>query len=205
VGCVLYPAGVVGNGVAPLPGGAFAASIFMRTDDPQAIDKLTAGQPEGGILVWRPESGWEDVAGAATISADTGVAATPDGKQLFVAGTGDETVVRLPLDGAAGDRAVIKTGFHTDNLRWGSDGFLYAAGQRDSVASLLACAPNTKQRCTGPFSVLRIDPLTLQAREVIHHPGTPGFGAASTALRVGNEYWLGTPHGDRIAIAPALR
>jgi hypothetical protein len=96
-----------------------------------------------------------------------------------------------------------RPGFHTDNLRWGSDGFLYAAGQRDTVPNLFACAPNTTQRCTSPFSVVRIDPVTLQSREVVRHPGGPTFGAASTALRIGDEYWFGTPHGDRIAIAPA--
>jgi hypothetical protein len=207
VGCVLYPAGILGNGVAALPGGAFAASNFLSTSDPKAADRLTAAQPEGGMLIWRPKTGWEDVPEAATISADNGVAASPDGKQLFVAGTGDETVVRLSLartpGGKPGDRAVIRTGFHTDNLRWGSDGFLYASGQRDTVANLWACAPNTKQRCTSPFSVVRIDPATLQVREVVRHPGGPTFGAASTALRIGDEYWFGTPHGDRIAIAPA--
>jgi len=203
VGCVVYPAGVLGNGVAALPGGAFAASIFLNTNDPQAADKLTAGQPEGGMLIWRPKTGWQDVPEAATISADNGVAASPDGKYLFVAGTGDETVVRLSLDGKPADRAVIKTGFHTDNLRWGSDGFLYASGARDTVQNLFACAPNTQQLCTSPFSVLRIDPATLQASEVVRHPGAPTFGAASTALRIGDEYWFGTPHGDRIAIAPA--
>jgi sugar lactone lactonase YvrE len=192
----------LGNGVAALPGEAFAASIFLCTDDPMAAEKLTAGQPEGGVLIWRPKTGWEDVPAAAVISADNGVAASPDGKQLFVAGTGDETVVRLPLDGTPGDRAVIKTGFHTDNLRWGSDGFLYAAGARDSVANLFACAPNAKQRCTSPFSVLRIDPVTLHTREVVRYAGGPSFGAASTALRIGGEYWFSTPHGDRIAIAP---
>lgn len=205
VGCVVYPAGVMGNGVAALPGGAFAASNFISTNDPKAADKLTAGQPEGGMLIWRPKTGWEEIPEAATISADNGVAASPDGKQLFVAGTGDETVVRLSLaetpGGSAGSRAVIKTGFHTDNLRWGSDGFLYAAGARDTVANLFACAPNTTQRCTSPFSVMRIDPVTLQVREVVRHPGGPNFGAASTALRIGDEYWFGTPHGDRIAIA----
>ena len=112
-------------------------------------------------------------------------------------------MVRLPVDGTPGERAVINTGFHTDNLRWGLDGFLYAAGQRDTVPNLFACAPGTSQRCTSPFSVLKIDPVTLQTREVLHHPGTPTFGAASTALLVGHEYWLATPHGDRIAIAPA--
>jgi hypothetical protein len=203
VGCVVYPAGVMGNGVAALPGSAFAASNFLSTNDPKAFDKLMAGEPEGGMLIWRPKTGWEDVAEAAAISADNGIEASPDGKQLFVAGSGDDTVVRLSLDGAPGERAVIKTGFHPDNLRWGSDGFLYASGARDTVANLLACAPNTKQRCTSPFSVARIDPVTLATREVIRHPGGPTFGAASTALRIGDEYWLGTPHGDRIAIAPA--
>jgi sugar lactone lactonase YvrE len=137
-----------------------------------------AGQPEGGILIWRPKTGWEDIPDAAAISADNGVAASPDGRHLFVAGSGDETVVRLSLDGRQGSRAVIKTGFHTDNLRWGSDGFLYATGQRETVPNLLACAPNRKQRCTSPFSVMRIDPVTLEAREVVRHPGTLSFGAA---------------------------
>jgi hypothetical protein len=155
------------------------------------------------LLIWRPKAGWKDVPEAAAISADNGVAASPDGKQLFVAGSGDETVVRLSLDGAPSERAIINTGFHTDNLRWGSDGFLYAAGARGSVSDLLACAPNTRQRCTSPFSVLRIDPVTLRAQEVVHHSGAPTFGAASTALRIGSDYWLGTPHGDRIAIVPA--
>jgi hypothetical protein len=207
VGCVLYPVGILGNGVAALPGDAFAASIFIRTDDPKAADRLIAGQPEGGMLIWRPKTGWEDIPAAASISADNGVAASPDGKQLFVAGTGDETVMRLSLaetpGGTPGNPVVIGTGFHTDNLRWGPDGFLYASGARDAVANLFACAPNTQQRCTSPFSVLRIDPATLQTREVVRHPGGPNFGAASTALRIGDEYWFGTPHGDRIAIAPA--
>lgn len=203
IGCVVYPAGTSGNGVAALPGDAFAASNFLNTGDPKAVDKLMAGQPEGGMLIWRPKTGWENVPDAAAISADNGVAVSPDGKQLFVAGWADETVVRLSLDGKPGAPAVIKTGFHTDNLRWGSDGFLYASGQRDTLPNLFACAPNTKKRCTSPFSVLRIDPVTLQTREVVRHSGGPAFGASSTALRIGNEYWLGTPHGDRIAIAPA--
>ena len=207
VGCVLYPPGVVTNGVAPLPDGGFAATVFMKAGDPKAAEKLTAGQPMGGMLIWRPKTGWQELPDAASISADNGVVASPDEKFLFVAGTGDETVVRLALSGGPWDatvgRAVIKTGFHTDNLRWGSDGLLYAAGARDSVQNLFACAPGTTQRCTNPFAVMQIDPATLQAREVFHSPGTPDFGAASTALRLGDEFWFGTPHGDRIAIAPA--
>ena len=77
VGCVLYPPGVLGNGVAALPDGAFAASHFLSTNDPKSFDKLTAGEPEGGMLIWRPKTGWEDVSAAAAISADNGVEASP--------------------------------------------------------------------------------------------------------------------------------
>jgi hypothetical protein len=202
VGCAVYPAGASGNGVAALPGGAFAATNFLDTQDPNSIAKMLAGEPTGGVLVWRPKTGWRVVPAAASISADNGIEASADGKQLFVAGWGDQTVVRLPVRGT-GRRDVVKTGFHTDNLRWGADGYLYATGQRDSLQNLLKCAPNTSKRCDNPFSVLRIDPKTLRTREVVHDPGGPEFGAASVALKVGGNYWLGTPHGDRIAIAPA--
>ena len=202
VGCAVYPAGVSGNGIAALPGGAFAATSFMDTRDPKAFAKIDAGEPMGGVLVWRPKTGWRTVPGAASISADNGIEASADGKQLFVAGWGDQTVVRLPVAGTGG-RDVIKTGFHTDNLRWGPDGYLYATGQRDSLQNLFKCAPNTDKRCDNPFSILRIDPKTLRTREVVRDPGRPEFGAASVALKVGDDYWLGTPHGDRVAITPA--
>jgi len=202
VGCAVYPAGVFGNGVAALPGGTFAATIFLDTRDPKSMAKIAAGEPEGGVLIWRPTSGWRIVPDAAAISADNGIEASANGKLLFVAGSGDQTVVRLSIAGTS-RRDIIKTGFHTDNLRWGDDGYLYAAGQRDSVENLLKCAPNTDKRCDSAFSVLRIDPKTLETREVVHDPGRPEFGAASVALKVGGEFWLGTPHGDRIAITPA--
>jgi len=110
----------------------------MSTNDPKAADKLMAGQPEGGMLIWRPKTGWEDVPEAAMISADNGVAASSDGKQLFVAGSGDETVVRLSLGGIPGDRVVIKTGFHTDNLRWGS---VASSTPADSATPWQTCGP----------------------------------------------------------------
>jgi sugar lactone lactonase YvrE len=202
VGCVVYPAGVFGNGVTALPGGAIAATSFIDPRDPKAFAKIEAGAPMGGVLVWRPKTGWRILPGAADISAPNGIEASPDGKLLYVAGTGDQTVMRLSVDGS-GRPAVIKTDFRTDNLRWGDDGALYAAGARDSIENLLKCAPNTDKRCDNPFSVMRIDPKTLQTREVVRDPGHPEFGAASTALKIGGWYWLGTPHGDRIAVTPA--
>jgi len=172
VGCAVYPAGVSGNGVAALPGGAFAATSFMDTRDPKSLAKIEAGEPASGVLIWRPKIGWRTLPGAAFISADNGIKASADGRQLFVAGWGDQTVVRLPVVGT-GRRDVIKTGFHTDNLRWGPDGYLYATGQRDSLQNLFKCAPNTSKRCDSPFSVLRIDQDPADARSRAR-PGKAG-------------------------------
>lgn len=202
IGCVPYPDGVFGNAVAPLPGGGFVASNFISTNDPDAIPKLLAAKPQGGMLIWRPGQGWEDIPEAAGISADNGVATSPGGQWMFVAGSADQTIVRLAVKGSPRERKIIKIDFHPDNLRWGSDGFLYATGQRDTLENLMACAPNTPKRCTSPFSVLRIDPATLETHEVFRHPGGLDFGVASSAILVGNDFWFGTPHGDRIAIAP---
>jgi hypothetical protein len=44
---------------------------------------------------------------------------------------------------------------------------------------------------------------TLKVEEVLSHPGDPQFGDASTALRIGDEFWLGTPHSDRVAVTRA--
>jgi hypothetical protein len=62
---------------------------------------------------------------------------------------------------------------------------------------------NTDKRCDNPFAVLPIDPKTLKTSEVLNDPGRPEFGAASVALKIGDTFWLGIPHGDRVAITPA--
>jgi hypothetical protein len=202
IGCVVFPPGVSANGVTALPGGGMAATSSLDTDDPDAFKKLVAGQPTGGVLVWRPRRGWQKLSAAAGISSPNGIEATPDGRQLFVAGWGDQTVTRLSIGEDQSQRDVVRTGFHTDNLRWGSDGFLYASGQRDTVPDLYACATKSKI-CSGPFSVLKIDPRTLKTVEVLRHPGDPRFGGASTALKIGGQFWLGTPRGARIAVIAA--
>jgi hypothetical protein len=202
IGCVVFPPGVSANGVTALPGGGIAATSFMDTDDSDALKKLSAGQPTGGVLIWRPRRGWQKLSAAVGISAPNGVEATPDGRQLFVAGWGDQTVNRLSIGEDQSQRDIVRTGFHTDNLRWGSDGFLYAAGQRDTVPDLMACATKSKI-CPGPFSVLKIDPTTFKTVEVLRHPGDPRFGGASTALEIGGQFWLGTPRGARVAVIAA--
>jgi len=202
VGCAVYPAASSGNAVAPLPGNGFAATSLFNPQDPKFVDKLYAKEPMGSTFTWRPHRGWEVVPGSLPISGDNGVETSPDGKWLFIAGWADETLVRIALSGKE-QRDVIQTGFHTDNLRWGPDGFLYAAGQADTAQNIFGCFASKAEICSNPFTVLKVDPKTLKAEPVVQDKGSPAFGGGTTGLKVGDEFWVGTFRGDKVAIIPA--
>ncbi len=43
----------------------------------------------------------------------------------------------------------------------------------------------------------------MKLKVLLHAPATAEFGDATSALKVGNELWVGTYMGDRVAIVPA--
>ncbi len=48
-----------------------------------------------------------------------------------------------------------------------------------------------------------IDPETLEFERIFVHPAMNGFIASTTAIRIGDELWLGSYRGDRLAYLPA--
>ena len=46
----------------------------------------------------------------------------------------------------------------------------------------------------------KIDPQTMAARRIFEHRAMDGFVASTTAIQIGNEMWLGSQRGDRIAL-----
>ena len=44
---------------------------------------------------------------------------------------------------------------------------------------------------------------TLAVREVVNQPDTPAFGSGTAVVEVGDELWVGSFRGNRIAILPA--
>jgi hypothetical protein len=79
-----------------------------------------------------------------------------------------------------------------DNIRWAADGSILAAGQGG--------APGAQASI-----VVKINPETLAVREIIRHPNSDAFGNGTVALEVGNEIWVGSFRGDRLAVFPAVR
>jgi hypothetical protein len=126
------------------------------------------------------------------------VAVSADGKWLFVNAWPEKQVKRFPIAGGKGDS--VSVDFLPDNLRWAPDGQLLVAGQASDMTGLLSC---DKPRCPHPWTVVKLDPATMKITPVLHEEGTDAFSDATGALQVGDELWVGTFRGDRLAYAKA--
>jgi hypothetical protein len=177
-GCIRAPEGISPNGLVPLAGDALALS-------------------GGHVAIWRPSHGWKEIAG---IKDGNGIEVSRDGRWLFINIYGEGSVVRVPVAGGA-MQTIFKGDFLPDNLRWGEDGRLYVAGQyRERDPGWKQCTGNAVV-CDVGFVVAQIDPNTLATKEVFRSDGIKGaFGAATTALQVGDHFWIGSFWGDRVMI-----
>jgi hypothetical protein len=187
VGCAMAPEKTSLNSVVALPDGGFAATNFQTTG--ATSGKLPAGEITGEVWEWRATSGWQKVPGSE-LSGPNGIEISKDGRTFYIASWGSQTIVRLSRGQTPVKLETTPVGFRPDNLRWAPDGRLLAAGQGGTGAS------------AGSY-VARVDPSTLKAEEIIRHPNSPAFSSGTVAIQMGQEIWVGSVRGDRIAVFPA--
>jgi len=177
-GCLPTPAGMPSpNSVAPLP------------DDGLVLSG-------SGVQMWQPGKGWKKV---GDVKGSNGIESAPDGKTIYVNDVFAHVILKMDLDGKVLG-TTPKFDFHPDNIRWGDDGALYASGAVPGPKGWIeACF--ARAVCDAGFASVRIDPATWKVTEVIRSTGIKdNFGAATVALKIGKEIWLGTFRGDRIMI-----
>jgi hypothetical protein len=194
IGCEALPDNASGNGVAPLPDGGFAASKFQDAGDPAAFQKMAALQKTGALYVWTPGKGFKALPGGE-LSGDNGVETSPDGRFVFVNAWPERRVVRLDRRGLL-PPASVSLDFLPDNLRAEPGGQLLVAGQGPDIKTLLSCE---RPKCPHAWTVVRLDPASLKVAPLLHIAGTEAFSDATSTLRVGDELWIGTYRGDRVA------
>jgi hypothetical protein len=189
VGCAVAPDPIGLNSVRVLQAGGFVATDFLaRGPESQAnMKRMQSGEKNGALWEWRTSTGWQKVPGSEAAGAN-GIEMSEDGQWFYVAAWGSQSFFRLSRGAAQVTRDEIPLGFRVDNVRWARDGSLLAAGQG------------------GPASVVvKIDPKMLTVREVLRRTNVPGFAAGTVAVEVGNDYWVGSFRGDRLAIFPGAR
>lgn len=193
IGCVIYPKGGFGNGVA-----LTADDILYATNMGLPMDGSKPVSPMGGdVLSWTVKTGWRTVPDSR-MAGPNGLVVTPDGRRLYVAAWPAGDLVELMIGSGGTGRRTLKLPFLPDNLRWSSKGTLLAAGHAASVETVTECYMSTRAQCAIPSAIAEIDPASLKLL-CLQKVDT---GMATVAANVGTETWIGTARGDRIARLP---
>ena len=186
VGCAVAPEGPGLNSVVGLADGGFIATNFHPRvgERPPWLQKARAGENTGELWEWRPSSGWMVVPGSGA-PGPNGLEISKDGKWLYMGVWGAQSVTRLSRGQTPAKKDSVVVGFRVDNLRWGPDGSIIAAGQGDKTSH-----------------VAKVNPDTLKFEEIVRYPDTDVFRTGTAAVQIGNEVWVGAVGTDRIARFP---
>jgi hypothetical protein len=198
IGCVLLPEAYEANSVAALPTGGFVTTVPTRSQ----AELLNAGlgQPTGIVLRWSRTGGWQPL-DAVRLSLPNGILASPDGAWLYIAGYTEQSVAKVSL--ATGATTKVEVPFNPDNLRWAPDGQIFATGQDVEPAVMqFTCVQSDTETCQIPTGVSMIDPTSLRATDLFHHPGNEHFGAGTSSIVVGDELWIGSTRAKRLLRVP---
>ena len=198
VGCAVMPPHTWPNAVAALPDGGFVVTDMFDPQDEKAADKMNAGKNTGAVYEWHPKKGFTKVPDSQA-SGDNGIVVSPDGTWIYVAAWGNKAVMRLSRGAEPAKRKMLRVGFLADNLRWAPDGTLLIAGQNVPAKQVFGCFQSHRARCTGPWRVDRWDTKAMTVKPLVSEPGNPEFGGGTVGLQIGDELWVGTFRGDRIA------
>ena len=184
IGCAVAPEGLGLNSVVALPEGGFATTSFAT----------------GDVWEWHTDTGWALIPGSEG-SAANGIEISEDGRWLYIAGWAEEKLTRLSRGQTPVEKEVVDLGFRPDNLRMSVDGsVIFAAGHADKDGNSIT---EPREPLSETSNVATIDPQTLAVERIWVHPAMDGFVASTTAMQVGNEMWLGSYRGERIAYFPA--
>ena len=203
-GCVMTPDGMQANSVASFADGSLIATIPLHTGI--LINEAFVGRPTGAVYEWTPgDAGFAKIEGT-DMPYGNGIEVSHDGQEFYVASSGLRKV--LAFSNSNPTRLLRSSGvfsFVPDNLHMGSDGNLLTAGLAivdpvcGDVSMSLEFDLGKFASCPRPFTVLAVDPQSMQDSVLASSPAQEYFSNVTMALEVGAELWIGTFSGDRIA------
>ena len=196
VGCVPLPENMLANSVAILSDGGFITTKFFDPTVPDSFDQIFKSQITGGVYEWHPGGEVKAIDGAE-LSGANGIALSPDNKWVYVAATGTHEIVRFNRTQSPVTLKKVQLTVQPDNVHWADDRMLYTTGPNYVPPGECKNPP-----CETGWSVISIDPGTMDTRKVTCADQTATLQNPSVAIPVGNEIWIGTYSGDRIGYLP---
>jgi sugar lactone lactonase YvrE len=203
-GCVMTPDGMQANSVASLADGSLVATIPLHTGI--LINEAFDGSPTGAAYAWSPgDAGFAKIEGTEMAYAN-GIEVSDDGQEFYIASSGLRKVLAFSNSNPARLlRSSEVLSFIPDNLHMGNDGRMITAGLEiddlvcGAVPMSLEFDLEKFASCPRPFTVIAVDPQSMQSSVLASSPAQEHFSNITMALEVGSELWIGTFAGDRIA------
>jgi hypothetical protein len=189
-GCVPLQQDGYFNSVARLADGGF---VTTRMRD-QTFTNPAGGAPAGitgRLFEWHPGGQLRPLAGTE-MSLPNGIDVSKDQRYVFVAAMGTQEVVRFDRRATPMAKRAVSLPIRPDNVHWASDGKLLTAGPNYVAPSVC-----TGAACATGWSVLEVDPETLSFTRLGGADQTAAMQRVSSAMRVGNEIWVGS-NDDRV-------
>jgi len=199
LGGVHLPGNTRGSEVAAVDDGFLVSTIGDPSGEVEVtIERALAGDDTGGVLEWSPGRGWDELPGTQ-INTANGVAVSADGNWVYIGGWNSCCIKKVQRGVRDPEIATARVDIMVDNLTWSATGRLLAAGTYGiGMREFLAGHFGTNPRLGIPSRVLSVDPNTLDVEQLIDY-GPDTFGAATSALQVGREIWVGTSRDQGLA------
>lgn len=208
IGCILTPEAMEANSVASLADGSLLVTIPLVHG--KTLADAMQGRITGSVYRWSPgESQLTRIEGT-DLPYGNGIETSADGSEFYVASSGLFTVTAFSNTNPARTlRSSAVLPIVPDNLHMAPDGQLITAGLETSSSS---CGDiggpgefslDEFASCPRPFQVIGLDPKSLLPGTLAKGPANPDFSNITMALPVGDELWIGTFAGDRIAYRQA--
>ena len=202
-GCLVMPAGQVGNSVASFADGTILVTVLTRPGT--TIGDFMLGRATGGVWQHRPGTPGFILLPGTELPGNNGLEVDPDERHFYVVAFGWHAVVVFDrADTRRPSARIDAPDFLPDNIHW-SGGRLLLAGMRLDEP---ACGGLRKvvggvadpMLCHRGWVVGALDPAAKRIDTVAYGRPQPGFNGLSAAAVVGDELWLGSFQSDRLAV-----
>jgi hypothetical protein len=202
-GCLMMPAGQVGNSVAAFADGTILVTVLTRPGT--SIADFVQGKVTGGVWQHRPGDESFTLLPGTELPGNNGIEVDPDERHFYVVAFGwhavvvfDRTQTRTPI------ARIEAPDFMPDNIHW-SGGRLLLAGMRLDEPACGGLRPVVNgvadpMLCHRGWIVGEVDLSRRRVSTVAYGTPQPGFNGLSAATFVGDELWLGSFQSNRLAI-----
>jgi hypothetical protein len=175
IGCIPAPEGTRRiNSITVLPDGYLGATNFD-----------TAG---GELWEWHPSTDWVKVPGSDMLGPN-GLVSSAGGDWFYVGGWSDRALIRISRGKTPVQIDHIQVGFNVDNVRWGADGRVIAAGH-------ISRCPDENPCELSAARVAKVNPDSLSVEQLVDYDGNDFFELGTVAIDADDEIWIGGIYGS---------